>query len=414
MTYLATEMLLYLLSTALIGLVLGWLIWGAGRRRQLDALRNDLMKVIEQEKVAHHETRLLMDDVETKSQRAIEAAKAEAGQSLAELKQTIDAERNSAEEARTELEQVRAGIEETIHEGRASVQATIDQAMETANTERAAASEAMAREAQSRAQIEELRLLIGAEKLAAESARSELEQTRGRMRAELDTERAAHEQAKTALNDIRSTLARTLGPAALDLPGGDAPGAADAPGTTAATPSAGDDLARTDGMTSPLAGTDLTAPFSMMTDPMAEGDALNSSDLDEADIEDQEGVSLDLSATIETDPTPDRIAFRPSSPEPIERERPAIFQGERPDDVDDLQAIDGIGPEIERSLHDSGCYRYSQIADLTSEDIAWLADEIGLSSDQIAADRWVEQAKSLRSGTEAALIASDDRQNATG
>ena len=398
MTYLATEMLLYLLSTAVIGLALGWLIWGAGRRRKLESLRSDLMTVIEQEKVAHHETRMLLDDVEAKSKMTIEAAKAEADQSLAELKETVDAERSSTLDARTELEQVRAGIDETIQAERASVQATIDQAVESANAERAAAAEAMAKEAQSRAQIEELRLLIGAEKLAAESARSELEQTRASMRAELETERAAHEQAKTALNDIRSTLARTLGSTALDLPGIDAESAAGA----------------TDAATIPPSGGDDDAPLSMMTDMTIAGDALNNPDQDEADIEDQEGVGLDLPAMIETEPTPRSIGFRPPSSESIEHERPAIFLGQRPDDVDDLQAIDGISPETERSLHDSGCYRYSQVAELTSDDIAWLAEEIGLSSDQIAADRWVEQAKSLRSGADAAFIAPDDRKNATG
>ncbi len=152
----------------------------------------------------------------------------------------------------------------------------------------------------------------------------------------------------------------------------------------------------------------------MMTDLTAADDALNNPDLDEADIEDQEGVSLDLSATIETDSTPDRIGFRPLPSDPVERERPAIFLDQRPDDGDDLQAIDGIGPETEQSLHDSGCYHYSQIADLASEDIAWLAEKIGLSSDQIAADRWVEQAKSLRSKAEAVIVEPDDRQNATG
>ena len=227
------------------------------------------------------------------------------------------------------------------------------------------------------------------------------------MQAELVAERAAHDQAKNALNDIRSTLTRTLGSAALDLPGDSSSDA------TVATPSASD-FARANGMTSQSAGTNTMTPFNMMTDMAAAGDALNNPDLDEADIEDQEGVGLDLSATIEKNSVPDSIAFPPPTSDPIERKRPAIFLDQRPDDGDDLQAIDGIGPETERSLQDSGCYHYSQLADLSSEDIAWLAEEIGLSSDQIAAERWVEQAKSLRSEVEAALIASDDRQNATG
>ncbi|MGI9504952.1 MAG: hypothetical protein ACR2RE_18055, partial [Geminicoccaceae bacterium] len=61
MTYLATEMLLYLLSTALIGLVLGWLIWGSRQRRKLGQLRADLMGALESERAAHQEVRIALD-----------------------------------------------------------------------------------------------------------------------------------------------------------------------------------------------------------------------------------------------------------------------------------------------------------------------------------------------------------------
>ena len=155
MTYLATEMLLYMLSTALIGLVLGWMIWGLGQRRKLRGLRQEMTAVIEKEKDAHFQTRTLLDKAEANAKKSLQAATADADRSVNELKESIEAERLSAKEAQSELERVRAGIDATIEADRASVQATIDQAIETANAEKAAASEAMAKEAQSRAQIEE-------------------------------------------------------------------------------------------------------------------------------------------------------------------------------------------------------------------------------------------------------------------
>ena len=443
MTYLATEMLLYLLSAAIIGLVLGWLIWGSGQRRKLRALRHDLMATIEAEREAHHETKLLLDDAENATREAVEEAKADAKRSLAELRQTVDAERQAAQEAYTALEKMRAEMDEAVQAGQASGQEAVDQAMRAANAEKAAAADAIAKEAQSRAQIEELRLLIGAEKLAAESARSELARTRAEMEAKLNAERAAHEQAKLALDDIRSTLSRTLGPAALDLAGTAGNGDAGSPPASEATGWNGD-AGRTD-RTGPGTAGGRSSSFSMMTDMATAGEALNNPDLDEADIEDREEMNLDLSPTIDTepaqepdpavttdsdmdetvevvDPAPpppsDRIELRPLPLDSAKPERPAMFLDRQPDDVDDLQKIDGISLEIERRLHSAGCYLYRQLAELSPKDIDWLASEIGVTTYQIAADRWVEQAKSLNTNDESEkgtiFLQEKDRENAAG
>lgn len=441
MTYLATEMLLYLLSAALIGLVLGWLIWGAGRRRKMNALKSDLTATIEMEREAHHATKLSLDEADAKMREAIEAARADANRSLAELRKTVDAERLAAQEAHTALERMRGDMEEALEVGKTSGQEAVDQAMRTANAEKAAAAEAMGKEAQLRAQLEELRLLIGAEKLAAESARSELQAIRANMGAELDAERVAHEKAKIALDDIQSTLARTLGSAALGVTGKDAsaPAAAPTSDETRGQQDLGRD--RTTDMAGFSAAPNSASPFSMMTDMAAAGEALNNPDLDEADIEDREDMSLDLSSTIDTapepeldlevqdaievvDPTPppvpDRIELRPMPVEPARPERPAIFLDGRPDDPDELMEIDGISPEIKRRLHKSGCYHYRQLAGLTPRDLDWLAREIDVSTYQMAADRWVDQAKALLRKSDVgadqgkAFIGGADRKNAAG
>ncbi|MGI9500989.1 MAG: hypothetical protein ACR2P3_13200 [Geminicoccaceae bacterium] len=426
MTYLATEMLLYLLSAATIGLALGWLVRGGGRRRKLDALRRDLTTKIEAEKADHRETRLALDGADARMKRAVEDAKAETGGSLAELQRTLDAERLAALETRTAFEQMRADMDAALHEGRASGQEAVDQVMRTANEERAAAAEAIAKEAQSRAQIEELRLLIGAEKLAAESARAELLRARSDMKAELEAERAHHRQAKIALDDIRSTLARTFSPEAIDAVANAGKASAAPRASHNASPLVApetDHLEETSdqqgGLQNPAATKSTPSPLGAMAEMAAAGEALNNPDLHEADIEDREDLSLDLSSTIEpeweeveaieaVDPKPlsDRIKLAPSSMASVNDETPTVLLDRRPDKGDDLKAIDGISPDLERRLQEQGFRHYRQLANLTPEEIDGLARSIDVTADQIDADCWVEQAKSLQ--LEASTVIDDD------
>ena len=401
MTYLATEMLLYMAATAVIGLVLGWLVAGLGQRRKREKLRTDLTAKLESEMIAHDKARVSLEKADARIKEAAESARKDADGTIVELKKIVEEERLRAEEAETAMSRLRVEVEETLQQGRESGQEAIDEAMRTANAEKSAAAEAMAREAQSRAQIEELRLLIGAEKLAAETARAELDKSRAELQAEIATERAAHQQAKVALNDIRSTLARTLGADVLNLADGADQGApGGAPLTTARAP----------------------APFSLMTDMTAAGDALNNPDLDEADIEDRDDGSLELPTIAEDDDgapeakaevvdapsSPERIELRPVPVEAAPAVRPGGFLERQPERVDDLTAIDGISAEIEQRLREKGCYRFRQLADLTPPEVDWLARAIDVTPYQIAADRWIVQAKEL------AAKAGDDRAGADG
>jgi hypothetical protein len=69
-----------------------------------------------------------------------------------------------------------------------------------------------------------------------------------------------------------------------------------------------------------------------------------------------------------------------------------------PSGADDLKLIDGIGPAIERHLHNSGILTFAQIADLSPEDLAALLHGYaGLSAQQIAKHNWIGQARRLAS-----------------
>jgi len=63
-------------------------------------------------------------------------------------------------------------------------------------------------------------------------------------------------------------------------------------------------------------------------------------------------------------------------------------------EADDLKRISGVGPVLEKVLNDTGIYHYKQIAELTSDNIAWLDDKL-LFPGRIERENWVGQAKAL-------------------
>ena len=65
--------------------------------------------------------------------------------------------------------------------------------------------------------------------------------------------------------------------------------------------------------------------------------------------------------------------------------------------ADDLKAISGIGPKLEKVLNGMGFTRYADIAALSDADAARIEAELGFSG-RIARDGWVEQARTLAKG----------------
>lgn len=65
------------------------------------------------------------------------------------------------------------------------------------------------------------------------------------------------------------------------------------------------------------------------------------------------------------------------------------------DDRDDLKAIKGIGPSIERKLNSQGIFTFKQISELTEETIPQVAEAIEFFPGRITRDRWIEQASRL-------------------
>lgn len=65
---------------------------------------------------------------------------------------------------------------------------------------------------------------------------------------------------------------------------------------------------------------------------------------------------------------------------------------------DDLKRIAGIGPALERKLHDLGLRTFRQLAALSRSDVARIADQLGTTPERIQRDGWITAARgALRS-----------------
>ncbi len=101
------------------------------------------------------------------------------------------------------------------------------------------------------------------------------------------------------------------------------------------------------------------------------------------------------------EPAAAAVAPAPAEPEAAESPAaapPANLFAERPDQVDDLQMIKGIGPKMEAVLNERGVYQYAQLAAFTEADLAWLDQATGSFPGRAARDEWVAQAKALAAG----------------
>lgn len=75
--------------------------------------------------------------------------------------------------------------------------------------------------------------------------------------------------------------------------------------------------------------------------------------------------------------------------------QPPTLHLSRPAQVDDLKKIKGVGPALEGLLNDLGIYQFSQLASLTSSEVAWVDEHIESFKGRIYRERWVKQAKKL-------------------
>ena len=97
-------------------------------------------------------------------------------------------------------------------------------------------------------------------------------------------------------------------------------------------------------------------------------------------------------------PGPGR-AVRATPGEAAAAERPTLLAEPRGGKADDLKLIKGIGPKLEKALHDLGVYHHDQIAGWTRAEAAWVDDHLNFRG-RVAREDWIAQARILARGGE--------------
>lgn len=76
-----------------------------------------------------------------------------------------------------------------------------------------------------------------------------------------------------------------------------------------------------------------------------------------------------------------------------EGQKPAGLAAPRGGQADDLKAIEGIGPALEKLCHELGIWHFDQIANWGAAEIAWMDSNLKGFKGRVTRDKWVAQAK---------------------
>lgn len=132
-----------------------------------------------------------------------------------------------------------------------------------------------------------------------------------------------------------------------------------------------------------------SGPAPLGPEPIAEIASPASIDPPLAEV--SEGTSYAAGTEVEAEPDADAV----SDALPAAPALPEGLLEERPEEVDDLKRIKGVGKVMEGVLNDKGIYLFRQLARLSEQEVAWVNDAIDAFPGRIHRDRWVEQAAEL-------------------
>ncbi|MDX5382148.1 MAG: NADH-quinone oxidoreductase subunit E [Rhodobacterales bacterium] len=80
--------------------------------------------------------------------------------------------------------------------------------------------------------------------------------------------------------------------------------------------------------------------------------------------------------------------------------KPKTMKAPRKAGADDLKLIKGVGPKLEALLHSMGFFHFDQIAKWSSEEVAWVDQNLEGFKGRVTRDDWVAQAAILADGGE--------------
>lgn len=404
MTYLISQLWLYLLCAGLLGLLLGWVIWGWWSRRLMadararhEQERLSLESAFEAEKAtAREETTAafmardeavkvkasLLGKLEGERKAAAEAkaqldrlsktgvtARGDLERQLATMKDQLELERSTAAKAKKSIEAIRVDTDRALQKKEAALSgAASDNEALRAKLEKleadakkkqaslaAAESEANLKAELARSEVTRLRSVGGGRSDAGEA---DVDRLRRTMQLAIDEER----RAKAAAEADRSKLLASERDAKAEVER-------------------------------------LRSQFAAMSGngqgDSAEADRLRR-ELQDA-RERQRGLETEIARlrTLMSNRETVAVKAAPAAKFTTDAPRPASLFDRRPDQVDDLKEVKGIGPVMERILNENGCYHFKQLANFSSRDIEWISQALGSFPDRIDRDEWVGQAQTL-------------------
>lgn len=94
-------------------------------------------------------------------------------------------------------------------------------------------------------------------------------------------------------------------------------------------------------------------------------------------------------------PAPEPVAEAPAA---SDDGTPKFLSAAREGGPDDLKQIKGVGPKLEKTLHEMGIYHFDQIAEWGPKEQAWMDDNLAGFKGRATRDEWVPQAKTLAAG----------------
>ncbi|PWE33941.1 NADH-quinone oxidoreductase subunit E [Maritimibacter sp. 55A14] len=80
--------------------------------------------------------------------------------------------------------------------------------------------------------------------------------------------------------------------------------------------------------------------------------------------------------------------------------RPPALPAPEGGQPDDLKQIKGVGPALEKQLHELGVFHFAQVAAWGAEEVAWVDENLKGFKGRVSRDGWVEQARTLAEGGE--------------
>lgn len=87
----------------------------------------------------------------------------------------------------------------------------------------------------------------------------------------------------------------------------------------------------------------------------------------------------------------------PKAEKQAEEKKAAPKKAAKAETGDDLKELSGVGPALEKKLHEAGVTTFAQIAAWTADDIAEMDEKLSFKG-RIEREGWVEQAKELAKG----------------